>query len=182
MAIVERLARLLGLDVQLRSVEGRGSVFAIELPGAVEKAAPAAGTWTDPQAQMRFDGALALLVDDDAEAREAAGGLLAQWGWRVISGAAGAEALAALGEPPVPVNLIISDYRLAHGELGTQVIERVRAACGADVPAILVSGDVAAELREVAHNAGIRVLYKPLQAAKLRSLLHHLLHGSGTEA
>jgi signal transduction histidine kinase len=37
LAIVDRLARLLGLTVSLRSVPGAGSVFAVEVPLGVER-------------------------------------------------------------------------------------------------------------------------------------------------
>jgi CheY-like chemotaxis protein len=121
---------------------------------------------------VRFDGALALVVDDDAAARDAAAGLLASWGWRVVVAARGDEAIAGLSG--IAPDVILADYRLADDELGTEVIGRVRKACGADVPAIVVSGDVTAEVRELARGAGLHVLHKPLQAAKLRALLQHL--------
>jgi signal transduction histidine kinase/CheY-like chemotaxis protein len=174
LAIVDRLAALLGLRVVVRSVEGCGSMFAIEVPLAAS-AAVRATPLVEPQAQMRFDGALALVVDDDADARDAAAGLLAQWGWRVITAGGAGEALAAIAGQRMRLGAIISDYRLAGGELGTEVVERVRRACGETVSAILVSGDVTLEMRAVARTAGVNLLHKPLQAAKLRTLLHRLL-------
>jgi len=174
LAIVRRLAGLLRVTVALRSSEGRGSVFALEVPvGAGVAPAPAAATPASP-GSMRFDGTLALVVDDDADARDATAGLLAQWGWRVVSAASGDAACAALGRPPAPPDVVISDYQLAGRELGTEVIQRVRMACGEMVPAILVSGDVTEELHAAAAREGLHVLHKPLQAAKLRTLLHHL--------
>ena len=53
---------------------------------------------------------------------------------------------------------------------------RIRAVCGEAVPALVVSGDVTVEMREVARSAGLHLLHKPLQAARLRTLLHHLVH------
>jgi len=89
-----------------------------------------------------------------------------------VSAAGGDDAIAGLaGTPP---EVILADYRLANDELGTQVIARVRATFGADVPAIVVSGDVTAGIRELARGAGLHLLHKPLQAAKLRALLQHL--------
>jgi len=180
LAIVERLARLLGLAVDVRSVHGLGSMFAVEVPFATG-VAPAASIARDPQMQMRFDGALALVVDDDPDAREAATGLLQQWGWRVLSCGSGAEALTVLGDSVAVLDVIVSDYRLASDELGTEVIQRVRSACRREVPAVVVSGDVTAELQEIARGARLHVLYKPLQAAKLRTLLHHLVRRSNRE-
>jgi signal transduction histidine kinase/CheY-like chemotaxis protein len=171
LAIVDRLAGLLGLRIDVRSVEGHGSMFAVEVPLAVGASA-AAPVAPEPQMNVRFDGALALVVDDDAAARDAAAGLLASWGWRVVVAARGDEAIAGLSG--IAPDVILADYRLADDELGTEVIGRVRKACGADVPAIVVSGDVTAEVRELARGAGLHVLHKPLQAAKLRALLQHL--------
>jgi len=131
---------------------------------------------------MRFDGALALVVDDDQDAREAATGLLKQWGWHVLSCGSGDEALAVLEDSVLPLDVIVSDYRLANDELGTEVIQRVRFACGRETPAVVVSGDITAELQEIARGAGLHVLYKPLQAAKLRTLLHHLVRRGNRES
>jgi signal transduction histidine kinase len=176
LAIVERLARLLELRIDLRSKEGGGSMFAVEIPLSTGPATAIPAAAADPKAHMRFDGAVALVLDDDADAREAAAGLLAQWGWRVISCGTGDEALTALDKSAPSLDAIISDYRLARDELGTQVIRRIRAAFGRKVPAVVVSGDVTVELQELARREDLHLLYKPLQAAKLRTLLHHLLH------
>jgi signal transduction histidine kinase/CheY-like chemotaxis protein len=176
LAIVDRLSQLLGLQLEFRSVVDQGSVFAINIPLA--SGYGATGVITEPFANMRFDGAVALVVDDDEPAREAAAGLLRHWGWRVICCASGTDAAAALSDPPQRLDVIISDYRLAGDEVGTQVIQRVRDVCGANIPALVVSGDVSVEMRELARGAGLHILYKPLQAAKLRTLLHHLLQNN----
>jgi signal transduction histidine kinase/CheY-like chemotaxis protein len=173
LAIVDRLAALLGLRVTMTSVEGRGSTFRVEAPLATPAdAASAAVTVGSP---ARYEGAVALVIDDDADARDAAAGLLSQWGWRVITADGAAGALAALGATPERLGVIIADYRLGRGELGTQAIEQIRAACGEAVPALVVSGDVTVEMREGARSAGLHLLHKPLQAARLRTLLHHLV-------
>ena len=181
LAIVDRLAGLLGLPIDLRSIEGRGSMFAVTVPLAASADRAEAAQDLEPHAQMRFDGALALVVDDDADAREAAAGMLAQWGWRVIAARDGDSAVAALGVPAMPIDVIICDFRLADEEPGTRVIQRVRSACGDDVPAIVVSAEATAEMRNLALSAGLHLLNKPLQAAKLRTLLHYL-HGQRATA
>ena len=172
LAIVDRLARLLGLEVQVRSVAGRGSRFAIEVPLAA-RIPESAGAGADA-GPMRFDGATALVVDDDADARDAAASLLRQWGWRVICCADTASALAAVRDLP-RLDVIVSDHRLAPDETGSQLIALVRAATGQPIPAVLVSGEATSELREMAASGGVHLLYKPIQAARLRTLLHHLL-------
>ena len=83
LAIVRRLAELLGHAIDVQSREGRGSVFRVRVPAG------------DPQAVLTYEapalvtGALAgrriLVVDDEAEVREATVGLLSQWGCIVVA-------------------------------------------------------------------------------------------------
>lgn len=172
LAIVERLTRLLDVEVAVRSIEGRGSLFAVSVPLAKAGAVPA--LQHRERSPMRFDGLLAVIVDDERDAREALAGLLRQWGWRVLAAQSGDQALAALvGEPARP-DVVIADYRLQSDELGTQIIARIRAARGATIAAIIVSGELAIAAPEPQECAGLQWLHKPLHAAKLRALLQHL--------
>jgi signal transduction histidine kinase/ActR/RegA family two-component response regulator len=178
LAIVDRLARLLGLTVSLRSVPGAGSVFAVEVPLGVERAvriAPAA----QPPEIAHIEGLRVLLVDDDAAAREAAAGLLTQWGCEVVSAASGAEAhrLLAAGSPP---SVIISDYRLGPHERGTDVVKEIRRRLETNVPAVIVSADSIAASVDAVAAEGLHLLRKPLRAAQLRVLLHHLIVGASS--
>jgi signal transduction histidine kinase len=177
LAIVERLGKLLGLAISLRSVPHRGSVFAVDVPlasdaqGDEQALAQLLGT-------ARFDGFPVLLVDDDPLAREATAGLLAHWGCNVKVAASGEDALHLLPGKILP-RLIICDYHLAGGELGTELIQRLRALANQDIAAVIVSADATPALREAA--AGLHLLHKPLNAARLRALLLHVA-GEGREA
>jgi signal transduction histidine kinase/CheY-like chemotaxis protein len=174
LAIVKRLAQLLDLSLRVRSIEGCGSLFAIDVPLAPSVPRIAVAKEARALGLAGFDGALALVVGDDHDAREALAGLLRQWGWRVITAESGDQALAALGDKRLNLDIVITDYRLASSELGTHVIERIRATCGSDIPAIVMSGDVTTDLRESMQRVSLQLLHKPLRPAKLRALLHHL--------
>src|SRR5262249_41654849 len=79
LAIVKSLADLLGHPVNVRSAPGRGSVFSVELDGALEAPA-AAEVPLAPAASLV--GALVAFIDDDAEIREGMRVLLESWGAR----------------------------------------------------------------------------------------------------
>ena len=174
LAIVERLARLLGHEVQLRSVLGRGSVFSVSLARGRKDDHVAA----DPVAAMSvaFDlsGVLALVIDDEIAVREGMEVLLRRWNCDVVTASSGEEMkekLAGLRRIP---DLIISDYRLRGDENGIAVIEMLRDEFNLEVPALLVTGDTGAEKwdREA---SGIPVLHKPLNPARLRTLIANLV-------
>ena len=193
LAIVARLAELLGTRIELRSRVGRGSLFAFELPRGAPGAVPAQRAVVAPAAQVA--GRLALVIDDDDEARAAMCGLLERWGSTTLAAAGTAEALAQLtaretSQAKAQVNtrataqatavaqfpaLIVSDYRLGADDDGLRAIARVRALLGHDVPAVLVTADTAAATLRAAQAAGVPVLHKPVSPMKLRALLAQLL-------
>lgn len=172
LAIVDRLGRLLDLPVSIRSVPGRGSVFAVgvALAHAAQQGEPAVPQLLAP---ARFEGLSVLLIDDDPIAREAIGGLLTQWGCEVRSSACAAGALRQVADGSRP-RLIICDYHLGDHERGTSVVRQVRELAREDIPSVILSADTSNALREATATAGLHLLHKPLNAARLRALLLHV--------
>ncbi|MBO0756103.1 MAG: HAMP domain-containing protein, partial [Bradyrhizobiaceae bacterium] len=174
LAIVERLARLLGHSIELTSRVGRGSRFSISAPIV------AAPVVTSPvkTAEASFDllnGKSILVIDDDERVRESMRGLLHGWGCRVTTADSEVAALSVVADHGQDLDLIVSDYRLANGSTGIAAIERVRRAVGATIPAILVSGDTAPERLREASASGFQLLHKPVPPMTLRALLSRLL-------
>jgi CheY-like chemotaxis protein len=174
LAIVDRLARLLDLPICVRSVPGRGSTFVVEVPIVGDRAASGGGA-SEPSDDVRFDGLIVLIIDDDAAVRDAVAGLLAQWGCETVVASGGSQAEEVLRSDTISPSVIISDYRLAAGELGTDVVLRVRKQLGKDIPALIVSADASATSAQTVAAAGMQLLRKPLRPANLRAVLHHVL-------
>lgn len=181
LAIVERLARLLELRVELRSRPGRGSLFALDVPQAAS-APGALPAQPDPVPGTRFAGLAVLLIDDDPPAREATGGLLAQWGCVVTIAAGADEALGRLRAGAAAPHLVVCDYRLAGGERGTVTVAAVRAYLQQSVPAVIVTGDASRDLHEAVAAAGLHLMHKPINAARLRALVAHVAAGHAPAA
>lgn len=172
LAIVDRLARLLDLTISVRSVPGRGSVFALDVPLA-SPAATCVANAPPPPGAAQFDALPVLLVDDDDAARDAIEGLLAQWGCEVRAASCAADAIRLLADPPRP-RLIISDYHLGANDLGTALVQTLRDIAGQAIPAVILTADVSGTLREETAAAGLHLLHKPLNPARLRALLLHV--------
>ncbi len=93
--------------------------------------------------------------------------------------------LARLDSVPKVPDLIVCDYRLGGDENGAALIRRLRGEFNCDIPAVLITGAagqlVAGDMeREAANDPGgaLPVLYKPLNPARLRTLIVNLLKGS----
>ncbi|MDB5923524.1 MAG: ATPase [Betaproteobacteria bacterium] len=179
LAIVQRLARLLDVTVTLRSSPGGGSVFAVEVPLAAEQAVRIAPV-SQPFHAGQIEGLRVLLIDDDNGAREAAEGLLTQWGCDVVCAGSGKEAYGLVSNTAPPA-VIICDYRLGPQERGTDVVKRVREQLGAEIPAVIVSADSSSSSFDTIAAEGLHLLRKPLKAAQLRVLLHHIIAGANSK-
>jgi signal transduction histidine kinase len=171
LAIVERLARLLGHAVEVHSVVGRGSRFAITVPVASAPEIELVVTDRVAPPHQPADDHLIVLVDDDRSVREGMGGLLSGWGYQVIEAPSAEVAVAALRMRQEIPALIIADYDLAGGKTGIECIALLRSSCERPVPAFVISGVSGGERQQT----GIEVLGKPLSPAALQdALLRHL--------
>lgn len=177
LAIVARLARLLGGGVEVRSTRGHGSCFCFQ----VERCQPAAASQASaaPMHVPTLAGALIAFIDDDEQILAAMMGLFEQWGVDIAAGSdvqAVRDELRELGRAP---DLILSDYRLSAGLSGIDAVHLLREAFGEGIPAALITGDTAPETIRAIAASGLVPLHKPLQPAKLRAVLSHMLAAQG---
>ena len=99
----------------------------------------------------------------------------------MLTSGSGAEMLSKLvGVRKLP-DLIVSDYRLRGEENGIQVVEMLRGEFNADIPSLLVTGDTAPDRLRDAEASGLPILHKPVNPARLRTLIANLLR-QGTRA
>jgi CheY-like chemotaxis protein/two-component sensor histidine kinase len=179
LAIVERLCSLLGHRIEMTSIVGRGSRFAIVVPlttPQTEAVEPPA------QAQVIADpckGKLVVVIDDDAMVLEGMRGLLTNWGCEMVTGDSDQSAIAALAGHSRTPDLIISDYRLQAGQTGIDAIDCLRNAYGVAIPAFLISGDTAPERLREAIASGYQLLHKPMQPMALRAMLIRIFQSRG---
>lgn len=171
LAIVERLARLLGTRVALDSVPGRGSIFSVLVPVA-ERADPEPQRLRSVEAGDELAGMRVAVVDDEAEVREGMRALLGSWGCEVVAGRGVDELLSGLQGGRSP-DAVVADLRLPGGGSGIDAVERLRERLGGGVPTLITTGDTAPErLREV-EQRGYALLHKPVPPARLRAFLRH---------
>lgn len=172
LAITRRLALLLDCPVTMRSEPGRGSTFSVSVPLA-RRAASAA---VEPIELAPAQSGLVFVVDDEALVQESTARLLEAWGYEALTGGSADELLArARGRTP---DLVICDWRLRGEETAPAAIARIRAACGAQAPALLITGDIAPAQLRAAHATGLPLLHKPVAPGKLRAAVGNLVRAA----
>jgi len=175
LSIVERISRVLGHALQLRSRVGRGTVFSITVPRA--RAGGGEGRAAEeeraPQTEKTAQPATVLVVDNEPAILEGMSKLLGGWGCEVICASSGAQAVAAWREREGDIGLVIADYHL-DDEDGLGVIETLRALAGWPLPAILITADRSREVQESARSHDVTYLRKPVKPAALRAVMNRV--------
>jgi len=177
LAIVERIARLLDHPLSVRSIPGRGSCFAVDVPVVRHPAGPdpaATPAVTAPTGRNPA-GLEVVAIDDDPNGREGLAALLRAWGCVVTPLPDARSVDLWLAGPATPPGLIVADFHLGDGSDGLAQIGRLRRHFGGDIPAMVVTSDRTPELRARVKAEQIPMLSKPIVPAKLRSLIIHLL-------
>ncbi|MBB6507809.1 Na+/proline symporter/signal transduction histidine kinase [Rhizobium soli] len=172
LSIVDRISRVLDHPVQLASRPGRGTIFRVDLPLDASVARPAKAS-ERPERRKRsqpLTGLRVLCIDNEPKILEGMALLITGWGCTVKE----AQSITALDEitrsgEPAP-DIIIADYHLDDGD-GIAAIQSLRAAYEADVPALLITADRSADVRNEAEKHGISLQHKPVRPAALRAYL-----------
>lgn len=166
LAIVDRIARLLGAGIDLRSRVGKGSVFAIDAPVAAPAAAAVeqVARRDAPPLKLRV-----LCVDNDPAILDGLARLLQGWGCRPVRARSYGEAIAALQEARFEAALV--DFQLDDPRgTGLDVLS-AWAERNPGRPAALVTADGSPALAEAAAARGALLMTKPVAPDALRAFL-----------
>ena len=175
LSAVHRLAARAGGKAWLRSEPGNGTAVTLLLPAAPGSSFGAAGPASARHiAGMQNAGAV-LVVDDDAAIRDVVYRILTQAGHRVMTAADQTPAIGILGNPAVPVDLLLTDVVMPGmtGEAFAAQVEAVRP--GTRV--LFMSG-----YEQPPAVAGAPVLAKPFSRAALLAKVSELLVADHSES
>jgi CheY-like chemotaxis protein len=93
----------------------------------------------------------------------------------VLSASSGESARRILESAACAPEAILVDWGLAGGETGLEVIRGIRARLGAEIPAVVITGDTSPERLAKIQASGLALLSKPVSPMRLRALLNRLL-------
>ena len=179
LSIVQRLADLLGHRIDVHSLPGKGSGFAIEIkhcpdrPASVGQVHMIADAMNPPDYEQ--EGRLILIVEDDPEVRNLLEDFLVDEGYHALLAADGPAAEQLLSRAAVQPDMLITDCNLPGGMNGLELAARLRSQLHPDFPVIVLTGDISAStLRSIGLSA-CAYLNKPVKIADLSRTIKRLL-------
>lgn len=175
LAIVEKIAGILGHKISVRSWPGKGSMFAIEVP--VTLSAPKAleqTCITEPMLE-RLRGARIWVLDNDAAICAGMRTLLESWGCQVVTALSEQDLARQVENYHADADLLIADYHLDNGKNGVDAVAAINARRGSPLPALMITANYSNELKLQMRELGHTLMHKPVRPMKLKTAISHLL-------
>jgi two-component system CheB/CheR fusion protein len=179
LSIVQRLGKLMGHRVRVRSRLGEGSMFAIEIALQAKEAAPRPDVRPPAPNEVAHAGVPVtgeiLIVEDDPEMLELLAEVLKGAGHRVVTAPDGMAALELVIQGRIRPDLVLADFNLPNGMDGLQTATKVRERLRREIPVVILTGDISTgTLRDVAFQHYAR-LSKPIRSRELLQIIADLL-------
>jgi two-component system cell cycle sensor histidine kinase/response regulator CckA len=168
------IVREAGGSIAVESVEGVGSTFTLSLP--IARKTKTSNTVPDIQDGPQSGSETILLIEDDSNIRYLLAHTLESCGYRVVQAENGAEGLAIAKGMLAAIDAVISDAIMPKMS-GQDVIASLRR-LRPELKALLVSGHIDADPKNVAGDPLTMFLYKPVPPDTLTAELRRLLDGT----
>lgn len=175
LAIVEKIAGILGHRIQVRSWPGKGSMFSIDVP--LSATAPKPLPCLDMSEPMleRLRGAQVWVLDNDAAICAGMRTLLEGWGCQVVTALSEQDLARQVDNYHAEADLLIADYHLDHDQNGVDAVARINARRASPIPAMMITANYSNELKQQIRERGHTLMHKPVRPMKLKIAMSHLL-------
>ena len=187
LAISERIAKLLGLSISVKSQEGKGTCFSIEIPrvntteatlltaNAANKRNISSEANSEISSTKPFTNIVVLLIDNDELMLTAMTKQLIDWGCQVLTAYDQVSCQQKLTQAGLKPDIIIADYHLDYGNNGVELVANLLAVKNWQLPTIICSADPSESVRQHTSDAQCLFLRKPIKSLALKRIMKQLL-------
>jgi Na+/proline symporter/signal transduction histidine kinase len=187
LAISERIAKLLGLSISVKSQEGKGTCFSIEIPrvntteatlltaNAANKRNISSEAKSEISSTKPFTNIVVLLIDNDELMLTAMTKQLIDWGCQVLTAYDQVSCQQKLTQAGLKPDIIIADYHLDYGNNGVELVANLLAVKNWQLPTIICSADPSESVRQHTSDAQCLFLRKPIKSLALKRIMKQLL-------
>ena len=172
LSIVERIVKVLDATLTLQSTPGKGSLFSL----TVERASPATSGESGKELAAagkpttELAGCRIVVIDNEPTILDGMREILSRWGCEVRTASDASKALALMKSERFMPDVALVDYHLGKSD-GISAMKALRRRHGATLPGVLITADRTPEVRDLAADASMSLLNKPIKPPSLRALL-----------
>jgi PAS domain S-box-containing protein len=173
LAITDRITKMLGHKLNVRSWPTKGTVFSVEIPlGDPEKAVkpkPEKRGWIRSKG---LNGIRAIVIDNEPKILEGMSALLKGWGCEVTTALSAEAAVQLINNSDLEPDIILADYHLSETLTGIMALQDIQPLVSKAIPAIVITADRTDAVKEEISQYGAQLLTKPIRPAALRAMIN----------
>ena len=179
LAICKRLTDILDIELSLKSVLAKGSVFSLKIPYLDEVESKTYQSKKLPpvysEVAPNYQNLVILVIDDNKDVLEAMTALLEKWACVVLTASSVEETVVIGKNHATKIDIIMADYRLREETTGVEAINAFNQYSGYSLPSILITADTSPERMQEISSHGLPVLHKPIKEPQLKVIIGRLL-------
>jgi len=175
LAIVDKMAQVLGHEVKVRSRQGHGSMFSVTVPWGVLRQAPISPMPAALPGQDRLRNAVVWVIDNDQAICEGMATLLSGWGCQVLTATSREHLQMQVDVVGAPVDIVVADYHLDNDASGLDLVSWLNSQREMSVPVLMITANHSPALKQSIRERGYQIMHKPIKPLRLKTALLHLL-------
>ncbi|SIS41103.1 PAS domain-containing hybrid sensor histidine kinase/response regulator [Neptunomonas antarctica] len=175
LAIVDKISSVLRHPINVRSIEGKGSVFSVEVPYGELALYSAVPEYRQQTISDCLRGAHIWVIDNDQAICEGMQTLLEGWGCYVTTALSLEQLLERVNPARDPVDLLVADYHLDDGKNGVDAARCVAEQRDQLLRVLMITANYNKDLKQEIRELGYILMNKPVKPLKLKTTLLHLL-------
>ena len=176
LSITERVARMLGHEIAVKSWQGKGSVFSVMVPlgdpSLAVKNRPEQRGWIRSKGLI---GIHILVIDNEPKILEGMQALLKGWSCEVVTALSADEAEAMIRQQSFTPDIILADYHLSDVHTGIMALEQLKPLWRQAIPTIVITADRTEAVKQEIEAASAQILTKPIRPAALRAMINRMI-------
>src|SRR3990167_8018455 len=179
LAIVDKIARMLGHRIRVSSQLGKGSMFAIEVPLTTRAQRPRVVQDAPDLLLERLSGSRIWVLDNDAAICAGMRTLLEASGCQVVTALSEEDRAPEVNNSHADADLPPPDPPLGDGHNGVDAVALINARRSTPLPALMITANYSNELKQQMRELGHTLMHKPGRPMKLKTAMSHFLERRG---
>ncbi|WP_114418691.1 hybrid sensor histidine kinase/response regulator [Marinospirillum perlucidum] len=175
LSIAERMSRVLQHQIGVRSWQGKGTVFSVQL-ASVQPQQVSSSFAPGRRSFNKLDGLEILCIDNEPLILEGMEAMLKGWKCSPHTATSLGAAKELLKDEQAPeIDIYLADYHLNDGKTGVEALKALEEDADKSLSGIVITADRTDEIADEVNEAGYLLLHKPVKPAALRAMITRLL-------
>lgn len=176
LAIVEKISKVLEHSIKVDSIQGKGSMFSIQVPiGKADQLPTNNSAPSQALANTILAQRIIWVIDNDANICAGMSRLLGGWDCTVITAISLEHLKEQVDIYQDHADILIVDYHLDDDKTGFSAAKDINKGRKSLIPTLMITANYNKSLKKAVEKSGILLLNKPVKPMKLKTSMLHLL-------